>query len=159
MLLSKSRKQARQYAQLMEQRLKNEPQYQIELLYVPAIQSLLTQNHCLTEFTYKTLIKQSVAEQWYQISLISIQQLFLASRAIRAYDYNTAITLISNNPIEQIRFGYKTIMDLMITFFRIEIAKYKNQDTQILEQQFETKRNKVNLPLLSESYFQNYFKV
>jgi hypothetical protein len=85
--------------------------------------------------------------------------LFLASRAIRAYDYNAASTLISNNPIEQIRFGYKTIMDLMITFFRIEIAKYHNEDTQFLEQQFETKRNKVNLPLLSESYFQNYFKV
>jgi hypothetical protein len=50
-------------------------------------------------------------------------------------------------------------MDLMITFFRIEIAKYHNEDTQFLEQQFETKRNKVNLPLLSESYFQNYFKV
>jgi hypothetical protein len=83
----------------------------------------------------------------------------LASRAIRAYDYNAAITLITNNPIEQIRFGYKTIMDLMITFFRIEIAKYQNEDTQILEQLFETKRNKVNLPLLSASYFQNYFKV
>jgi hypothetical protein len=153
MIFSKSSNQARKYTLLMEQRLQHEPQYQIELLYVPAIQSLLTQNHYLTEFTYKTLIKQAVAEQWYQISLISIQQLFLASRAIRAYDYNAASTMISNNPIEQIRFGYKTIMDLMITFFRIEIA------TQFLEQQFETKRNKVNLPLLSESYFQNYFKV
>jgi hypothetical protein len=159
MILSKNKKQAQQYTQLMEQRLQNEPQFQIELLYVPAIQSLLTQNHYLTEFTYKTLIKQAVAEQWYQISLISIEQLFLASRAIRAYDYNAAITLITNNPIEQIRFGYKTIMDLMITFFRIEIAKYQNEDTQILEQLFETKRNKVNLPLLSASYFQNYFKV
>jgi hypothetical protein len=159
MILSKNKKQVQNLVKLMDQRLQNEPQFQIELLYVPAIQSLLTQNHYLTEYTYKTLIKQAVAEQWYQISLISIEQLFLASRAIREYDFETATKLIASNPIEQIRFGYKTLMDLFISFFRIEIAKNKNQDTQILEQQFETKRNQVNLPLLSESYFQNYFKV
>jgi hypothetical protein len=101
----------------------------------------------------------SVAEQWYQISLISIQQLFLASRAVREYDFHTANVLIANNPIAQIRFGYKIIMDLYITFFKIEIAKHFNQDVHDLEQQFEAKRNKVNLPMLSESYFQNYFKV
>jgi hypothetical protein len=105
------------------------------------------------------LKKLSVAEQWYQISLISIQQLFLASRSVREYDFNTANVLIANNPIAQIRFGYKTLMDLFITFFKLEIAKNQNKDTQILEQQFETKRKKVNLPMLSESYFQNYFKV
>ncbi|MEY4974710.1 MAG: hypothetical protein RLZZ55_1503 [Bacteroidota bacterium] len=159
MILSKNKKQVQHWVKLMDQRLQNEPQFQIELLYVPAIQSLLTQNHYLTEYTYKTLIKQAVAEQWYQISLISIEQMFLASRAIRAYDFETATKLIASNPIEQIRFGYKTLMDLFITFFRIEIAKFQNEDTQILEQQFESKRNQVNLPLLSESYFQNYFKV
>lgn len=159
MIHSKSRKEAKQYALLMEQRLQKEPQYRIELLYVPAIQSLITQNHCLSEFTFKMLKKLSVAEQWYQISLISIQQLFLASRSLREYDFHTANVLIANNPIAQIRFGYKTIMDLFITFFKLEIAKNQNKDTQILEQQFETKRKKVNLPMLSESYFQNYFKV
>jgi len=159
MIHSKSRKEAKQYALLMEQRLQKEPQYWIELLYVPAIQSLITQNHCLSEFTFKMLKELSVAEQWYQISLISIQQLFLASRAVREYDFHTANVLIANNPIAQIRFGYKIIMDLYITFFKIEIAKHFNQDVHDLEQQFEAKRNKVNLPLLSENYFQNYFKV
>jgi hypothetical protein len=50
-------------------------------------------------------------------------------------------------------------MDLYISFLKIEIAKHFNQDVHHLEQQFAAKRKKVNLPMLSDSYFQNYFKV
>lgn len=159
MILSKTRKEAKQYALLMEQRLEQQPQFQVELLYVPAIQSLLTQDHCLTEFTAKALKSLPVPEQWYQISLISIQQIFVMSRLIRAQEFEKAQAIMANNSIESIRFGYKEIIDLFIAFFNIQLAKNQHLDTQILEQQFETKRKKVNLPLLSEAYFQNYFKV
>lgn len=157
-ILAKGKTELKRNLLLMEQRLEKEQRFQIELLYVPAIQSLITQNHHLTEFTIKKLSELLVPEQWYQISLISIQQIFLASRAINNGDYNTATALIANNPIEHIRFGYKTLMDLFICFFQIEIAKHQQEDTQLLDLQFENKRRKVNMTLFSESYFQNYFK-
>jgi hypothetical protein len=106
MILSKTRKEAKQYALLMEQRLEQQPQFQVELLYVPAIQSLLTQDHFLTEFTAKALKSLPVPEQWYQISLISIQQIFVVSRLIRAQEFEKAQAIMAHNSLDSIRFGY-----------------------------------------------------
>ena len=156
-LLASSKAAAKRISAQMWQRLEKEPQHQAELLYVPAIHSLISQNECLTEFTQKALQALPIAQHWYQISLIAIEQIFLASRHIKNKEFKAAKLLIENNPIDQIRFGYKEIIDLFITFFKLEIAKYANEETYFLEQQFEQKRMKVDLPLLSESYFLRYF--
>ena len=156
-LLAASKAEAKRISEQMWERLEKEPQHQAELLYVPAIHSLISQNECLTEFTQKALQELPIAQHWYQISLIAIEQIFLASRHVKNKEFKAANLLIENNPIDQIRFGYKEIMDLFITFFKLEIAQHDGQNTQGLQQQFKVKLSKVNLPLLSEAYFEAYF--
>lgn len=158
-LLATSKAAAKRLSAQMWQRLEKEQHNQAELLYVPAIHSLISQNECLTEFTQKALQELPIARHWYQISLIAIEQIFLASRHVKNQEFKAAKLLIENNPIDQIRFGYKEIMDLFITFFKLEIAKHESQESQgtlHLQHQFKAKLSKVNLPLLSEAYFEGY---
>jgi hypothetical protein len=61
----------------MEKRLSNSPNLRAELMYVPAIHSLLTRNKTLCEFTLAALHELPVAEKWYQVSLIAIEKIFI----------------------------------------------------------------------------------
>jgi hypothetical protein len=145
----------------MKKRLSNSPQLRAELLYVPAIHALLTQNEALSKFILAELSEIPVAQKWYQISLIAIEKIFIAASLIKNQQYQAAKHLIASSPLEQIRFGYKQIVDLFITHFQLEIAKYDQLEPQakkILQQQFKVKLSKVNLPLLSEAYFEGYFR-
>lgn len=157
LIFSKSKKERLLYFELMKDRLQAEPQNRSELLYVPAIQSLLTKNKILVDFTFQELQDLPFPEHWYQISLLAIEQIFIASRLIEKKDYQKARALISNNPIEQIRFGYKEIMDIYISFFKCYIARKSIENTAALEAEFRAKRNKVNLPLFEKPYFETYF--
>jgi hypothetical protein len=159
MILAKDQRERLKYVALMKKRLNKEPHFQAELLYVPAIQSILTKNPCLSDFTYSHLQRQPIAQHWYQISLISIQQIFIAARLIEKKEYYLAQSLIAHNPIDQIRFGYKEIMDLFITFFKIKIAVHFNEDIAVLEARFNCLLQRINLPLLSKPYFERYFEV
>lgn len=145
----------------MKKRLSNSPHHRAELMYVPAIHALLTQNEALSEFTLAELQEIPVAKKWYQISLIAIEKIFIAASQIKNQQYQAAKQLIASSPLEQIRFGYKQIVDLFITYFQLEIAKYdplEPQAKKILQQQFKAKLSRVNLPMLSEGYFEGYFE-
>jgi hypothetical protein len=89
--------------------------------------------------------------------LLGIEEIFLASRCIARKDFKTARHLLANNPIEKIRFGYKSIMDIMCTFFQIQIGHHFNEDTALLATQFAEKCSQINLPLLNQTYFDTYF--
>jgi hypothetical protein len=130
-------------------------------MYVPAIHALLTQNETLSKFTLAELREIPVAQKWYQISLIAIEKIFIAASQIKNQQYQAAKQLIASSPLEQIRFGYKNIVDLFITHFQLQLAKYDNLEPQAkknLQQEFKAKLSRVNLPLLSEAYFEAYFR-
>jgi hypothetical protein len=157
MIFSKQAVQRTYYIDLLEKRLQEEPNARAELLYVPAIHSLLTQEKHLTAFTEKALDNLPPIFHWYQISLLGIEEIFLASRCIARKDFKTARHLLANNPIEKIRFGYKSIMDIMCTFFQIQIGHHFNEDTALLATQFAEKCSQINMPLLNQTYFDTYF--
>ncbi|MFM6947018.1 MAG: hypothetical protein ACKOWW_07745 [Flavobacteriales bacterium] len=158
-MLAPSNKQRRQLEGIMKKRLAATPELKAELLYVPAIHALLTKDKTLTDFVFTELQELPIAQKWYQISLISIEKIFLAAHHIQNQDFQAAKALLDSSPIEQIRFGYKLIVDIYITYFQLEIAKQHQQPTKNLQQQFKAKLSKVNLPLLSEEYFAGYFEL
>lgn len=157
MIFSKHAEQRASYIDLLQKRLQAEPSARAELLYVPAIHSLLTQEKHLTAFTENALEHLPPIFHWYQISLLGIEEIFLASRCIARKDFKTARHLLANNPIEKIRFGYKTIMDIMCTFFQIQIGRHFHEDTAILQDQFAQKCGQIDMPLFNQYYFDTYF--
>lgn len=157
MMFSKQAAQRTSYIDILEQRLQAEPSARAELLYVPAIHSLLTQEKYLTEFTEKALETTPPIFHWYQISLLGIEEIFLASRCIARKDFQTARQLLTDNPIEKIRFGYKTIMDIMCTFFLIQVKEHYKEDVTLLKTQLAEKCSKINMPLFNQTYFDSYF--
>jgi hypothetical protein len=160
-ILTQDEKVQKRLIEQMEKRLSNSPNLRAELMYVPAIHSLLTRNKTLCEFTLAALHELPVAEKWYQVSLIAIEKIFIAACKIKKQQYLSAKQLLASSPLVQIRFGYKYIVDLFITHFYLEMAKNEAQDPQvkkILQQEFKAKLTKVNLPLLSEAYFEAYFE-
>jgi hypothetical protein len=160
-ILTQDEKVQKRLIEQMEKRLSNSPNLRAELMYVPAIHALLTQNETLSKFTLAELREIPVAQKWYQISLIAIEKIFIAASQIKNQQYQAAKQLIASSPLEQIRFGYKNIVDLFITHFQLQLAKYDNLEPQAkknLQQEFKAKLSRVNLPLLSEAYFENYFE-
>ena len=160
-ILNQDQKARLRLIEQMKKRLSNSPQLRAELLYIPAIHALLTQNEALSKFALTELREIPVAQKWYQISLIAIEKIFIAASQIKNQQFQTAKQLIASSPLEQIRFGYKNIVDLFITHFQLQLDKYDNLEPQakkILQQQFKAKLSRVNLPLLSEAYFQSYFE-
>ena len=157
MMFSKQAVQRAFYIDLFEQRLQAEPSTRAELLYVPAIHSLLTQEKYLTAFTEKALEDMPQIFHWYQISLLGIEEIFLASRCIERKDFQMARQLLANNPIEKIRFGYKTIMDIMCTFFQIQVKEHFKEDVTLLKTQLAEKCSQINMPLFNQTYFDSYF--
>ena len=160
-ILTQDEKVQKRLIEQMEKRLANSPNLRAELMYVPAIHALLTQNETLSKFTLAELREIPVAQKWYQISLIAIEKIFIAACKIKKQQYLEANQLLASSPLVQIRFGYKYIVDLFITHFYLEMAKNEAHDPQvkkILQQEFKAKLTKVNLPLLSEAYFEGYFE-
>jgi hypothetical protein len=48
-------------------------------------------------------------------------------------------------------------MDIMCTFFQIQIGHHFNEDTALLATQFTEKCSQINMPLLNQTYFDTYF--
>ena len=157
LIFSAHQAQKENYVSLFQQRMNLEPKSCAELLYLPAIHSLLTQDQYLSAFTEKALEVLPPIFHWYQISLLGIEEIFLASRCIARKEFQTARNLLANNPIEKIRFGYKTIMDIMCTFFQIQISQHFNEDLTLLIAKFEDQLDQINMPLFSTTYFDTYF--
>lgn len=156
-ILSKDATQRAHYIDSMQARMQAQPDRCIELLYLPAVHSLLTKEKQLADFTATALTELPHIFHWYQISLLGIEEVFLASRLIAIKDFTAARALLANNPIEKIRFGYKTIMDILITFFLIKIAEHFNEDTTLLHVQLQSKLQKTDFPLFNSAFFATYF--
>jgi hypothetical protein len=141
----------------MKMRLESQPQFTTELLYEPAVQALVLANDELGKFvlSYQNQINQ--IQFWYHLSQIAIHKIFQVKDYILKKQFNKARNTLENTEFAHIRFGYKELIAIYVTFFRLEIAKSLKEDTTLLMSEFQSARQKIAYPLLDEDYFENYF--
>lgn len=137
--------------------IETQPDLKQELLYIPTVHSLLFPDFLLSEFIYDHLEKGNKINFWYQLSLVSIEQVFSVSMLIRNKDYEQARHKLQQLTIGQIRHGYKNLMELFLSFFSLCVEKKLNNCDKKLELQFIERRQKLNYPLFTDSYFETYF--
>lgn len=141
----------------MKNRILKFPHLRTELLYEPAVQSLVTRNKYLVEFVFEQLQNISEIHHWYHLSQISVLNVFEVSVLISNKEYYRAKSIVENIPVGHIRHGYREFIDLYISFFRFKISEYLSSDTEELMIDFRRKRNMLSYPIFTEEYFQNYF--
>jgi hypothetical protein len=134
-----------------------QPDLKQELLYIPTVHSLLFPDFLLSGFIYDHLEKGNKVNFWYQLSLVSIEQVFSISMLIRNKDYEQARHKLQQLTIGQIRHGYKNLMELFLSFFSLCVEKKLNNFDRKLELQFIERRQKLSYPLFTDAYFEHYF--
>jgi len=141
----------------MKMRLEQESQFTTELLYEPAVQSLVLGNDELGKFvlSYQNQINQ--IQFWYHLSQIAIHKIFQVKEYLLNKQFNKARNTLENTEFAHIRFGYKELTAIYVAFFRFEIAQALEEDTTLVKSEFQSARKKIDYPLLDEIYFENYF--
>ncbi len=157
MLTSKSEKEKEKLIKAMSMRLKQEPNFSTELLYEPAVQSLVFRNRELMEFVYENNYRINDIKFWYHFSQVSIHRIFEASILIQQGDYTKAKSIIEHIPYGHIRHGYREFLELFVSFFRLKIATGLGNKTEQLILEFQTYRSKIDYPIFNDAYFNAYF--
>lgn len=155
---SKSKKEA--LKKQMLQRIAEQPQYVTELLYEPAVQSLVTGHKELRDFVaeYEDLVHD--IKFWYHFSQVSIHRVFQVSMLLRDKQFLKAKQILDNLPYGHIRHGYREFVELYVAFFRWKIAVATGAtEEQELKENFVERRQKLNYPLFSDCYFEDYFAI
>lgn len=159
MLLTKSIKVKNQLIEQMSVRLKLQPNFATELLYEPAVQSLVMRDSALKKFVaaHEYLIHD--IKFWYHFSQVSIHRVFQTSLLIEEKQFTKALSILENIPYGHIRHGYREFIEIYVTFFRTVIAKkLETDDFDHWQQQFEARQSKITYPIYNGKYFINYFK-
>lgn len=128
-----------------------------ELLYIPTVHSLLFPEPLLCEFIYNHLKEGNRVNYWYQLSLMTIEQVFIVAMLLRKQEFEQARDRLQQISVGQIRHGYKNLMMLYLSFFNLYIDKHFNTNHSKLAQRFVENRQKINYPLFTDQYFENYF--
>jgi len=141
----------------MKKRLLESPDSATELLHEPAIQSLVTRDKYLVNFVYEHLQAITEIQHWYHLSQLSILNVFQVSVLISKKDFARANSILENIAVGHIRHGYRELIDLYISFFRLKISEGLKKDTAELFCEFSQKRKSLSYPIFTDEYFQNYF--
>ena len=147
------------YKQLMLNRLAAQPQFATELLFEPCVQALATQDQELIEFVHQKEFLINDIKFWYHYSQVAIHQVFQVSQLIKEKKYSQASSVLNHIQYDHIRHGYREFIELFAVFFRWHLAlKISIKEAPLLKDDFESRRQRLNYPLLDESYFESYFK-
>lgn len=157
MLTSKSKKQQEKLIFSLETRLQKEPHFATELLYEPTVQTLVFRKQLLMDFVYKNNFRINDIKFWYHFSQVSIHRIFEASMLIQQKEFNKAKSILEHIPFGHIRHGYREFLELFVSFFRYKIAEGLDLPKHDLQQEFQTCRSKIDYPIFTDAYFQNYF--
>ncbi len=156
-LASKRVDSRRSIVRQMNARLTKFPDLRLELLHEPAIQSLVTRNKKLVDFVYEHVQTISEIHRWYHLSQISILKVFQVSVLISKSEFVRANSILENISIGHIRYGYREFIELYISFFRLKISEALKREVSSVRFDFLDKWKRINYPLFTEDYFQNYF--
>lgn len=158
LLKSKSKKEQQVLLEQMMERLTLQPQFITELLYEPALESLVTQYPPLKSFVAEHAHLINDIKFWYHYSQVAIHRVFQVSILISKNQYAKALSTLENITYAHIRHGYREFVEVYIAYFRLQIAKeLAPQEVEHWQVIFEERRTKLNYPLLSEEYFKGYF--
>lgn len=158
MCVSSSKSGRIQLIELMELRLAQEPHFATELLYEPAVQSIVTSNIELSVFVASKQHLINDIKYWYHFSQVSIHRVFQTSLLIKEKQFIKAQNILHNIPYGHIRHGYREFIELYVSFFRWKIANaLGSKEQQELQANFIERRQKLNYPLFTDAYFEHYF--
>jgi hypothetical protein len=159
MLQAKTKQEKKLLREQMKKRLLLQPNLATELLYEPAVESLVTRNKDLVAFVAQKQHLIHDIKFWYHFSQVSIHRVFQVSVLISDKQFTKALSIIENIPYGHIRHGYREFIEVYIAFFRWEIAKeMKSSDQQEWKDNFEKCRKVLAYPIFRDAYFENYFK-
>jgi hypothetical protein len=159
LLLATTKKNKMLLLDQMQARLSIQPQFATELLYEPSVQALVTQNQELFEFLQSKQHLVNDIHLWYHYSQVAIHRVFQACAAIKEKQYQKAMNILNLIPYGHIRHGYREFIETYVSFFRWQIVKeLKSKQEQKLKEEFLKYRLEINYPLLTDTYFENYFK-
>ncbi len=143
----------------MKSRISSSISSRIELLHEPAVQALVTRNKQLVHFVYEQLQLITEIYSWYNISQISVLNVFHVSVLIAKKEYAKALSILENIPLGHIRHGYRDFMDLYISFFKYKISNQLNRESEILLQDLQSKRQSLTYKIFNDEYFHSYFVI
>jgi hypothetical protein len=143
----------------MRSRISSSNNSRIELLHEPAVQALVTRNKQLVHFVYEQFQLITEIYSWYNISQLSVLNVFHVSVLIAKMEYAKALSILENIPLGHIRHGYRDFMDLYISFFKYKIAEAMNRNTQKLLLDFNLKRKELPYVIFDDEYFDSYFSL
>jgi hypothetical protein len=158
MLATKLKKNKEQLIFEMDSRLHKEPHFVTELLYEPAVQALVlgSATHEKILLEHKTKINQ--IQHWYHLSQVAIHRVYQVKMHISNGQFSKAKSILDAIPYGHIRHGYREFIEMYVAFFRFKIAMGMGLPLDELEQDFENRRKRLNYPILSPAYFENYFR-
>jgi hypothetical protein len=140
-----------------KERLRSQPQYITEFFYEPCIQSLILQNPTLKKIIHDHVHLVNDIKFWYHISQVSIHRVFQVSILIEQGQYLKASAILEHIPFGHIIHGYREIIELYISFFRLKIVEEIGGFHSSLLEEFEKNRKKLNYPIFTDTYFRDYF--
>lgn len=159
MLQAKTKQEKKVLIEQMKKRLLLQPNFATELLYEPAVESLVTRNKDLVAFVAQKQHLVHDIKFWYHFSQISIHRVFQVSVLISDKQYTKALNILENIPYGHIRHGYREFIEVYVSFFRLEVAQaMKSRDIQVWKDNFEKCRKVLAYPIFTDAYFEVYFK-
>lgn len=157
MLTSKSTKSQEKLIHILVARLQKEPHFATELLYEPTVQTLVYRKEFLMNVVLEHNYRINDIKFWYHFSQVSIHRIFEASILIQKKEFTKAKSILEHIPFGHIRHGYREFLELFVSFFRYKIAEGLGLSLDELHQEFQDCKSKIDYPIFTEAYFDNYF--
>jgi hypothetical protein len=96
---------------------------------------------------------------WYHMSQVAIHRVLQVKLLLQKGQFQSAKSILDNIPYGHIRHGYREFIELYVAFFRWYIATSLNEPSVELEFEFNSRKIKLNYPILDGHYFERYFDV
>jgi hypothetical protein len=95
---------------------------------------------------------------WYHISQVSIHRVFQVACLIDEGHYVKASHLLDKITFGHIRHGYREFIELFTSFFKLQVAYKLGDSTEKLQSDFRHYRSKIDYPIFTDQYFEQYFQ-
>jgi hypothetical protein len=156
-LTTKNKKQQQTLKQQIEQRIRKEPHFVTEILYELAVQALVLKSEIHEQILADHQRQINQINFWYHMSQVAIHRVLQVKLLLRNHQFHLAKSILENIPFGHIRHGYREFIELYVAFFRWHIAKSLNEPSVELEFEFNSRKTKLNYPILDGHYFERYF--
>jgi hypothetical protein len=156
-LAAKSNAARKKGERAMQQQLDTHPDQATELLYEIAVQALVFRSEIHEALLWNNKAAITKVSFWYHLSQVAIHRVYQVKVSLQKQQFLKAKTMLAEIPFGHIRHGYREFIELYVAFFRWHIAKNLNEPSLELELEFNSRKIKLNYPILDGHYFERYF--